>query len=133
MTGLVIDASAAVEYLLKTPLGLSVARDIEGHLLTAPELLDAEVLSVLRRLVLRGQIEEKRAGLAVDVLGRWPVQRITHRPLAQVAWEYIRNVSAYDALYVAAARIQGLPLLTADGRLSRAPKLGIEVQNAQIG
>jgi predicted nucleic acid-binding protein len=57
----VIDASAAAGYLLRTPLGLKLADLIEGALLLAPELLDVEVLSVLRRAVLRQQLEEQRA------------------------------------------------------------------------
>ena len=49
MTHFVVEASVAVEYLLRTPLGLTVADMIEGASLTAPELMDAEVVSVLRR------------------------------------------------------------------------------------
>ena len=48
MTRYVIDASVAVEYLLKTPIGLAMADLIERAVLIAPELLDAEVLSALR-------------------------------------------------------------------------------------
>ena len=44
---LVIDASIAVEYLLKTPLGSRAAPTIEAAALVAPQLLDAEVLAVL--------------------------------------------------------------------------------------
>ena len=52
VTDYVIDASAAVEYLLKTPVGLAMADTIESGSLVAPELIDAEVLSTLRREVL---------------------------------------------------------------------------------
>jgi hypothetical protein len=45
----VIDASAAVEYLLRTPLGRKLADLIADAFILAPELLDVEVLSVLRR------------------------------------------------------------------------------------
>ena len=129
MAGLVVDASAAVEYLLKTPLGSVVGRALEGSLLSAPEMLDAETLSVLRRLVLHNQIDEARARLALDALLLWPVQRLSHRVLAPLAWRYYRNVSAYDAFYVAAARAQGLPLVTTDERLARASGLDVIVQN----
>ena len=67
--------------------------------------MDAEVVSVLRRGVLSGRLEEARA----------------------------RMVSAYEAFYVAAARARGLPLLTADGRLARASGLGIVVQSVRTG
>lgn len=60
MSRFVIDASAATEYLLRTPLGIKVAA-IEQASLMAPELLDVEVWSVLRRAVLRREITEQRA------------------------------------------------------------------------
>ena len=101
--------------------------------MVAPELLDAEVLSVLRRAVLTQRLEAERAQMAVNDLIAWPVDRISHRGLALLAWQHRRNVSAYDAFYVAAARAYGLPLLTADGRLARASGLGIAVQHVRMG
>ncbi len=133
MTRLAVDASVAVEYLLRTPLGLTVANTLDSASLVAPELMDAEVLSVLRRAVLNGVLEEARAEMAVEDLAHWPVDRISHRSLAALAWRYHRNVSAYDAFYVAVAREHGIPLMTADGRLSRAPGLGVVVQHVRIG
>jgi predicted nucleic acid-binding protein len=128
----VIDASAATEYLLRTPLGLRVATVIEDASLIAPELLDVEVLSVLRRAVLRGEITEQRLVLAIEDLVDWSIDRIPHKPLVWLAWQNRNNVSAYDAFYVAAARIANAPLLTADGPLSRAPKLGISIENVRL-
>lgn len=133
MARFVVDASVAVEYLLRTPLGLKVAGTIEDASLSAPELMDAEVVSVLRRTVLEGSLDEKRASLALDDLGYWPVDRISHRTLIRLAWQHRGNVSAYDAFYVAAAQALDAPLLTADGRLSRAPSLGITVQHVSLG
>ena len=133
MAGYVVDASVAVEILLRTPLGLTLAGTLDDASLVAPELIDAEVLSALRQSVLRGALEEARALMAVEDMARWPLDRISHRALAQLAWQYYHNVSAYDAFYVAAARAYGLPLLTADGRLARAPNLGIVVQSVRMG
>jgi len=132
VTRLVVDASVAVEYLLRTPLGLTLADTIDNASLLAPELMDAEVLSVLRRAVLSGHLDEERALMALDDLTGWPVDRVAHRALARLAWQYHRTVSAYDALYVAAARIHDLPLLTADGRLARATNLGIAIHHVHI-
>jgi len=128
----VIDASAATEYLLRTPLGLRVATAIEDASLIAPELLDVEVLSVLRRAVLHREITERRAVLAIEDLVDWSIDRIPHKPLVWLAWQNRNNLSAYDAFYVAAARISNAPLLTADGPLSRAPKLGISIENVRL-
>jgi predicted nucleic acid-binding protein len=128
----VIDASAAAEYLPRTPLGLTRADLIERAFLRAPELLDVEVLSVLRRAVLRQQLEEQRAWLALEDLLAWPIDRLAHTALIREAWQHRHNVSAYDAFYVAAARVYDASLLTADGPLARAPVLGIVVQNIRM-
>jgi predicted nucleic acid-binding protein len=128
----VIDASAATEYLLRTALGLKLAGVIEDATLLAPELLDIEVLSVLRRAVLRRQLTEPRALLAIEDLMEWSIDRIPHRPLVRIAWQHRNNVSAYDAFYVAAAQLADAALLTADGPLSRAPSLGIVVENIRL-
>ena len=133
MTRYVVDASIAVEYLLRTPLGLTVADVLDDASLVAPELIDAEVLSVLRRAVLKGHLEEARAQMVVDDLSSWPVDRVSHRFLGTLAWRHRHNVSAYDALYVATADAYGLPLMTADGRLSRASGLGVVVQHVRMG
>jgi predicted nucleic acid-binding protein len=127
----VVDASAAAEYLLRTSLGLKVANIIEGGLLLAPELLDVEVLSVFRRAVLRRQLNEQRALRAIEDLMDWPIDRIPHRSLVWAAWQHRNNLSAYDAFYVAAARLSDAPLITADGPLARAPSLGIIVENVR--
>ncbi len=127
-----VDASVAVEYLLRTPLGLSLAETIEDARLAAPDLIDAEVTSGLRRAVHAGRLTDKRAVMAIEALTQWPVRRIAGRALAPMAWPHHRNVTAYDAFYVAAASALGAPLLTADGRLARAPGLGITVQHFRI-
>jgi predicted nucleic acid-binding protein len=125
----VIDASAATEYLLRTPLGLKLADVIADAALAAPELLDVEVLSVIRRAVLRRQLTDQRALLAIEDLMDWSIDRISHKALVWTAWQHRNNVSAHDAFYVAAARLASAPLITTDGPLARAPSLGIEIEN----
>jgi predicted nucleic acid-binding protein len=132
VTQYVVDASVAVEYLLRTSLGLKIAEVIEDAFLIAPALLDVEVLSVLRRSVLHKRLEEQRAALALEDLVDWQVDRVGHGNLIQEAWRHRHNVSGYDAFYVAVARIYKRPLLTADGPLSRAPALGIVVRNMRL-
>ena len=132
MTGYVIDASVAFEYLLRSPMGRAIAPTIDSASLVAPELMDAEVLSVLRKTVLQGHLEEERARMAVDDLIRWPLTRVPHRKLARWAWDHYLNVTAYDALYVACARRYGIPLLTADSRLARASGLGIVMHDVRM-
>jgi predicted nucleic acid-binding protein len=128
----VIDASAAVEYLLRTSVGSRIQDLVEGAVLMTPAFMDVEVLSVLRRAVLQQRLSEDRAELALDDLRDWPIDRIPHTTLIREAWRNRHNVSAYDAFYVAVARIYEAPLLTTDGPLSRAPALGIEIRNVRI-
>ncbi len=132
MTVYVIDASVAAEYLLQTPLGVQAAQLIETSYLLAPALLDVEVLSVLRRALLRGVLSEARADAAVKDLTTWPVERVPHPPLLTAAWTHRHNLSAYDSVYVAVAKLYGAPLLSAGGPLARAPQLGITVQNIRL-
>ena len=128
----VVDASAAVEYLLQTALGVRVGALIESADVAAPELLDAEVLAVLRREVLTGRLAERRATEAVSDLRDWGIERLPHKTLLDAAWKLRGHVTAYDALYVAAAQARGAALVTADGPLSRAPGLGVVVHNVRL-
>ncbi len=128
---LTVDASVAVEFLLRTPLGVAVAPRLASSDLVAPELLDAEVLAVLRRALFQERVAEARAREALDDLVEWGIRRIAHTSLVKEAWRYRDNVSAYDALYLAAADRFDAPLLTADGPLSRAPSLGIVIENVR--
>ncbi len=62
MIRFVIDASAAAEYLLRTPLGQTLDELVEDASLLAPALLDAEVLAVLRRALLQKKSENTARG-----------------------------------------------------------------------
>lgn len=125
----VVDASVAVEYLLRTELGERAAEQLERETLLAPELIDVEVFAVLRRAVRARELGAQRAEQALEDLAAWDLERLPHRALWRIAWKYRANVSAYDAFYVAAAALYDVPLVTADGTLARAPRLGVLVQN----
>lgn len=117
----VVDASAFVEYLLGTDAGLRVAgclRDVASF--DAPQLIDAEVVSALRRLELEGAVRPRRALEALDDLLLAPIVRYPLRPLLPRIWEVRRTLSAYDASYVALAEALAVPLLTSDGKLARS-------------
>jgi predicted nucleic acid-binding protein len=127
----VVDASVAVEYLLRTELGIKVAGQLEAETLVAPELLDVEVLSVLRKAVRSRILDQKRAQEALLDLEAWQVERISHRKVWREAWALRANLTAYDAFYAAVAVVYDAILLTADGPLSRAPRVGIVIQNVR--
>ena len=132
MDACVIDSSAAIEYLLRTPTGNVLGDTFEGRSLAAPEMFDAEIVSAMRRFVAHGVIAEARAETLLDNLADFPVERVSHRFLARTAWRYRHNVTAYDAMYVAVAVARRAPLLTVDSRLARVPSLGIAVHHVQL-
>jgi predicted nucleic acid-binding protein len=115
---IVFDASAAVLALLNDG---DARRSLAGETVAVPHLADAEVAHALRAQVLRERVgvDDARAALA-----RWA--RLGLRRFAVVAllpriWDLRENLSAYDATYVALAEASGCELVTADGRLARAP------------
>ena len=102
---------------------------LRGERLTAPELVDLEVISVWRRQVRAGEVDARRAALALADLAALPLRRAAHRPLLARCWDLRENLTVYDAAYVALAEALDVTLLTGDGRLSRAagPHCHIEV------
>jgi predicted nucleic acid-binding protein len=67
------------------------------------------------------QLPAAAAWAALDTLRRLALTRYPGFPLTERVWELRENLSAYDATYVALAEALDCSLLTADGRLSRAP------------
>ena len=124
---LVIDASIVVDLL-----GKFQSETIERLLfspdtaLAAPALLDIEVLHALRRLDLAGQIPSSRGDL-VETLRALRIRRYAHASLLDDIWALRRNVTAYDAAYIALARQLDATLITRDARLAAAPGLDIRV------
>jgi predicted nucleic acid-binding protein len=115
----VLDTSAVVDFLL----GIGVAKQVEALMtaeneLAAPDLLIFEVLAVLRREALRGEIAEERAAGALEDLGDLPVELFPCLPLRQRVWALRRNFTAADALFVALAEQLGEPFATKDGALA---------------
>ena len=114
---IVVDASAAVSGLL----GAGPARRaLATETLHAPHLVDAEVANALRRGTAAGRLGAGAAWAAVDTWRRLGMTRHPVFPLLDRVWELRDGLSAYNATYVALAEALSCPLLTADGRLSRA-------------
>lgn len=126
---LVVDASALAEYLVGSPSGRRAAEhmSIHGGDLHLPHLAIAEVASVLRSWLARGEITERRASGAVEDLAVFPATRYESEPLLSRVWQLRHNLSAYDAHCVALAEALGAPLLTGDARLARASGHGASV------
>lgn len=124
---LVVDASALVDVLARTERGTRVEGTMRGADMAAPELLDVEVLSALRRLVRADVVDPPAADRAASLLGRLPLMRVSHAFLSRRAWELRDRVRIADAFYVACAELVGEALLTTDARLGAAPLPGLTV------
>jgi predicted nucleic acid-binding protein len=89
--------------------------------MAAPDLVDLEVLSVLRNQLIGGKLDRRRAELALADLTDLPLERAPHGPLLMRCWELRDNLTVYDAAYVALAEALDASLLTGDARLAAAP------------
>lgn len=122
MIVLVVDASVLVVALADDgPDGDRTRQRLRGEHLAAPGLVDLEVGSVLRRQHLAGQIDTRRAEMALNDLAVIPLQRAGHIGLLGRCWELRQILTFYDAAYVALAEALHSTLLTGDRRLARAP------------
>jgi predicted nucleic acid-binding protein len=119
---IVVDASALLEVLLRTPAAEAVEQRIFDNRSTlhTPHLLDIEVAQVIRRYAANGEIDGERGRAALADLTDLPLRRYSHDFLLPRIWALRNNLSAYDAAYVALAEALGAPLVTRDRRLAGA-------------
>ena len=127
---MVLDASAAIEFLLNTEAGSRLARRLtdESEPVCAPHLIDLEITQALRRYVLQRALAFERASLALTHWRDLDVERYPHEPFLTRIWELRGNVSAYDAAYVALAETLSTTLVTGDRRLAAAPGVGARIE-----
>jgi predicted nucleic acid-binding protein len=93
-------------------------------MLHAPQLLDVEIVSALRRQALLGAMTHERASHAVLGFRQIPLRRYPHTGLVERIWEMRHNLSAYDACYVALAEVLDATCLPAMRRFDRHPSAG---------
>jgi predicted nucleic acid-binding protein len=122
---LVVDASALVDLLLVRSLASEIERHVIAHApeLHAPELVDVEVVSALRRVVISQEATASRAEDALADLLELPIERHPHARLMPRVWQLRETMTAYDATYLALAetlRERPAELLTTDARFARA-------------
>ncbi len=117
---IVLDASAAFEWLLGTPTGARVDERMlsRAESLHAPHLIDVEIAQVLRRYAALGAVTAARAREAMQDLIDLPLIRYPHDLLLPRIWVLRENFTAYDAAYVALAEALGAPLLTCDRKIA---------------
>ncbi len=119
---IVVDASAVLEILLRTPAALAVEERVldPDESLHAPHLIDLEVAQVLRRYVQRGELSPARAERSLELFAQFPIARHSHEPLLPRIWRLRHNLTACDAAYVALAEGLGAVLVTRDERVASA-------------
>lgn len=126
---LVIDASVLATALGDDGSDGDIARArLRDQQLAAPELIDLEVVSVLRRQLSAGLLDARRAQLALHDLLDLPIERAPHAPLLSRCWELRDDLTVYDAAYVALAEALDTLLLTADAPLASAPGLRCPIE-----
>jgi predicted nucleic acid-binding protein len=127
---IVVDASALLEFLLQTPIGVRVEDRLfrDEDELHAPHLVDVEVVQGLRRLVRTGEVSSGRADGAIADLTDFDLHRHPHVDLLDRAWKLRDNISAYDAVYVALAEALDAPLVTCDGPLAASPGHAVRIE-----
>jgi predicted nucleic acid-binding protein len=127
---IVLDASAAIDWLLQTSVGQRVEKRIYSHneSLHAPHLLDLEIAQVLRRLTREGMLSAHRADQAITDLLDVRISRYPHFLFLPRIWQLRHNLSAYDAAYVALAEKLGATLVTRDNRLASASGHAAQIQ-----
>ncbi|MGA2531338.1 MAG: type II toxin-antitoxin system VapC family toxin [Acidimicrobiales bacterium] len=119
---IVVDASVIAPALADDDADGDRARErLQGERLVAPELFDLEVVAVIRKALVAGVLDDRRAAIALADLADLDLERVSHRPLLVRVWELRTNITPYDAAYVALAEMIGATLLTADRRLAQAP------------
>ncbi len=124
----VCDSSALVALLLDSgPDGRWAADVLAGSDLAAPDLVGFEVANIIRRheladLVSTDQAAQAHADLLDLTIEQWPYEILARR-----AWEIRRNLSIYDASYVALAELTDATLVTLDRRISGAAGIRCEI------
>lgn len=128
-TRVVCDASAVVAVLLDAgPDGRWAAAALTGADLAAPSVLPFEAANIMRRQELArlldpGHAAQAHADLLDLAIELWPYEVVATR-----AWQLRRNLTAYDAGYVALAELLDGPLVTLDRGISRAPDVRCPVR-----
>jgi predicted nucleic acid-binding protein len=132
VTSLVVDASVAVKWVVRQPLSLEASNLLAAETrLLAPSLLLAEAGNGLWRHVRVGDITDAQARLGLEAIEKAFAELIEMRQLHHDALNLALHVDhpVYDCFYLALARREGAPLVTADKRLV---KLGATLADIEV-
>jgi predicted nucleic acid-binding protein len=117
----VVDASVLVAATTDSgPEGFWAEGILAQGEVVAPHLVLVEATNILRRLERSREVSALEAAAARRDLILLVIDLFPFEPFADRVWELRRNVTSYDAWYVAIAEAFDLPLATLDRRLARA-------------
>lgn len=131
---LVTDASIVIRLLANRRADTGLRRQLAARRgVHAPQLLDAEVISGVRGLVLGGKVSGTRAGEMVEDFSQLRIHRHPLTPYLSRVLALRHTLTAYDAFYVALAEALELPLLTLDGKFTGATGHHAEIRLYRTG
>lgn len=117
----VVDASILVAATTDAGPDGTWAEDVLADgAIVAPHLVLVEATNILRRLERARALTGLEAAAAQRDLVAFDMLLVPFEPFAERVWQLRRNVTSYDAWYVAVAEALDAPLATLDRRLSRA-------------
>lgn len=124
------DSSAIVALLTDDGgAGRFACSALVGAELMAPHLAPFEVANVLRRLEAASIISADTAAQAHADLLDLPIELWPYELLAARSRQLRRNLTGYDAPYVALAELVDAPLVTLDAAFAQTPGIHCEVRS----
>lgn len=128
MSSLIVDVSVVAKWYLPAEVGSESAQLLRKDFINnqidlhAPSLIYFELTNVLNRSVKAGRLNFQKGRTALESFYRLDIKALDSLELFLESFKITDdfNVSAYDASYVALAKLQNLPLYTADEKLVRA-------------
>lgn len=118
---IVLDASAAAELVLHTPIAARLVARIGDTAIHVPHLIDLEVCSALRALERSKVVATADAEQALSDFQALDLVRHPHDLLVDRIWDLRGNLTPYDAAYIALGEALGAPVITCDRKLAHAP------------
>lgn len=115
---LVVDCSIVIELLAYNSNVIKAI--IKNNILFAPDLLNLEILSVTKKLLISSKISNIRSEQLLNDLNDMPIRYISTKDILINIWKIKDNLSIYDASYVIIARLWNIPLFTIDNKLKKS-------------
>lgn len=126
---LVIDTSALVHLLVGEDRDPALVERLAADgALSAPHLIDIELLNALRGLVRGRKISADLAAVARMDYADLALERHRHDHLADRIWDVRNSLTPYDAAFAVLAEMLDVPLITCDRKLARTAHTFAEVE-----